>query len=78
MSVLVTSEMANCHGNMHGGDLLKILDRVAYTCVTRYGGAYTVTLSVDKVTFKNAIKIGELVTCLAAVNYVIIRVVNIV
>ena len=36
MSVLVTPEMTNFHGNMHGGDILKLLDRVAYTCATRY------------------------------------------
>ena len=69
MSVLVTPEMTNFHGNMHGGDILKLLDRVAYTCATRYCGQYTVTLSVDKVIFKQSIKIGELVTFLASVNY---------
>ena len=69
MSVLVTPEMANFNGNMHGGDLLKLLDRVAYTCATRYSGRYAVTLSVDQVTFKQSIKIGELLTFLASVNY---------
>ncbi|WDE96805.1 acyl-CoA thioesterase [Lentisphaera profundi] len=69
MSVLVTPEMANFNGNMHGGDLLKLLDRVAYTCATRYCGKYAVTLSVDQVTFKQSIKIGELLTFLASVNY---------
>ena len=69
MSVLVTPEMANFNGNMHGGDLLKLLDRVAYTCATRYCGRYAVTLSVDQVTFKQSIKIGELLTFLASVNF---------
>jgi acyl-CoA hydrolase len=69
MSVLVTPEMANFNGNMHGGDLLKLLDRVAYTCATRYCGRYAVTLSVDQVTFKQSIKIGELLTFFASVNY---------
>ena len=61
--------MANFHGNMHGGELLKILDKVAYICATRYCGSYTATLSVDQVTFKQSIKIGELLTFLAKVNY---------
>ncbi len=69
MSVLVTPEMANFNGNMHGGDLLKLLDRVAYTCATRYCGHYAVTLSVDKVNFKQSIQMGELLTFLASVNY---------
>ncbi|NQW36285.1 MAG: acyl-CoA thioesterase [Flavobacteriales bacterium] len=69
MIILVTPEMANFSGRMHGGELLKILDRVAYTCASRYCGAYVVTISVDKVTFKQPIFIGELVTFLASVNY---------
>ena len=69
MSFLVSPEMANFHGNMHGGEILKLLDKVAYTCATRYAGEYCVTLSVDKVTFKEPIKIGELLTFLASVNY---------
>ena len=36
MNVLVSPEMANFSGQMHGGDLLKILDKVAYTCAMRW------------------------------------------
>lgn len=70
MTELVTPGMANFSGNMHGGELLKLLDKVAYTCAMRYSGHYAVTLSVDNVLFKQPIHIGELVTCLATVNYV--------
>jgi len=45
MSVLVTPDMANFSGHMHGGDLLKMLDKVAYGCAMRYAGAYVVTAS---------------------------------
>jgi acyl-CoA hydrolase len=69
MSVLVTPDMSNFGGNMHGGELLKLLDQVAYTCAMRYCGHYVVTLSVDNVLFKQAISIGELLTFKAAVNY---------
>ena len=70
MSVLMTPDMANFSGNVHGGDLLKLLDQVAYACASRYSGFYCVTLSVDKVTFKEPIYVGELVTFLASVNMV--------
>ena len=70
MSVLMTPDMANFSGNVHGGDLLKLLDQVAYACASRYSGEYVVTLSVDKVTFKEPIHVGELVTFLASVNHV--------
>lgn len=69
MTVLVTPEMTNFSGRMHGGELLKILDKVAYTCASRFCGEYVVTISVDKVTFTQPIFIGELVIFLASVNY---------
>ena len=70
MSVLMTPDMANFSGNVHGGDILKLLDQVAYSCASRYSGCYVVTLSVDQVLFKEPIRVGELVTFLASVNYV--------
>lgn len=70
MSVLMTPDMANFAGNVHGGTILKLLDQVAYACASRYSGSYVVTLSVDKVLFKEPIHVGELVTFLASVNHV--------
>ncbi|MFY9178261.1 MAG: acyl-CoA thioesterase [Venatoribacter sp.] len=69
MTLLVTPDLANFSGKMHGGELLKLLDKVAYTCAMRYSGYYAVTLSVDNVLFKEPIYIGEVVTCLAMVNF---------
>ncbi len=69
MSILVTPNMANFNGNAHGGQILKLLDEVAYACASRYCGEYVVTLSVDKVFFKQPIPVGSLVTFLANVNY---------
>ncbi|PAF52338.1 acyl-CoA thioesterase [Helicobacter sp. 13S00477-4] len=69
MSVLVTPSMVNFSGVMHGGELLKMLDQVAYACATRYCGVGVVTLSVDSVIFKQPIHIGSLLTFLASVNY---------
>jgi acyl-CoA hydrolase len=69
MTVLMTPDMANFSGNVHGGAILKLLDQVAYACASRYAGRYVVTLSVDQVTFKQPIHVGELVSFLASVNY---------
>jgi acyl-CoA hydrolase len=68
MTVLMTPDMSNFAGNVHGGLLLKYLDQVAYTCATRYAGSYAVTLSVDRVVFRAAIHVGELVTFDASIN----------
>ena len=61
MTVLMTPDMANFSGNVHGGTVLKLLDQVAYACASRYAGRYVVTLSVDQVTFRQPIHVGELV-----------------
>ena len=70
MTVLMTPDMANFSGNVHGGTLLKLADQVAYACGSRYAGAYVVTLSVDQVMFKQPIHVGDLVTFYASVNFV--------
>ncbi|MEY4561577.1 MAG: hypothetical protein RLZZ618_854 [Pseudomonadota bacterium] len=69
MTVLMSPDMANFSGNVHGGSILKLLDQVAYACASRYAGCYVVTLSVDQVTFRQPIHVGELVTFLASVNH---------
>ena len=69
MTVLMTPDMANFSGNVHGGTILKYLDSVAYACASRYSGTYVVTLSVDQVMFLQPIHVGELVTFLASINY---------
>jgi len=69
MTVLMTPDMANFTGNVHGGTVLKLLDQAAYACASRYAGRYVVTMSVDQVTFREPIHVGELVTFLASVNH---------
>ncbi|SNR23840.1 acyl-CoA thioesterase [Blastococcus mobilis] len=69
MTILMTPDMSNFAGNVHGGTLLKYLDQVAYTCATRYARNYAVTLSVDQVVFREPIHVGELVTFQASVNH---------
>lgn len=70
MTVLMTPEMANFSGKVHGGALLNLLDRVAFSCASRFSKQYAVTLSVDQVIFKEPINVGELVTFRASVNFV--------
>jgi uncharacterized protein (TIGR00369 family) len=69
MTVLMTPVMSNFAGNVHGGTILKLLDEVAYACASRYAARYVVTVSVDQVTFRQPIHVGELVTFLASVNH---------
>jgi acyl-coenzyme A thioesterase PaaI-like protein len=45
MVVLMTPDMANFSGKVHGGALLNLLDRVAFSCASRFSQEYAVTLS---------------------------------
>lgn len=69
MTVLMTPDMANFSGHVHGGAMLRLLDQVAYSCAARYSGCYVVTLSVDQVTFREPVYVGELVTFKASINF---------
>lgn len=70
MSQLMMPQHANMAGTVYGGTILSIADSVAYVCAARHAGPNCVTVSVDRVEFKDPIRIGELVTFLASVNYV--------
>jgi len=70
MCLLMTPDMANFAGVVHGGAMLKLLDQVAYACAAKYSRSYVVTASLDQVFFTQHIKVGELVTLYAHVNYV--------
>lgn len=69
MTEIMTPDMANFGGNVHGGAIMRLMDRVAYACAVRYSKHYCVTLSFDQVHFNKPIKVGELVTFYACVNY---------
>jgi acyl-CoA hydrolase len=70
MSQLMRPANANLAGFVHGGDILKLVDIIAYIASSRHSGKGCVTASIDKVNFWSPIKIGELVHLYASVNYV--------
>ena len=70
LSQLMLPSHSNFRGKIHGGYILEIMDQVAFTCASKYSGAYCVPASVDTVNFRNPIEVGELVTLKASINYV--------
>jgi acyl-CoA hydrolase len=70
MSHIMTPDMVNFGGNIHGGHIMRILDGVAYACSIQYARCDVVTLSADRILFRKPIHVGDLVTFLANVNYV--------
>jgi len=60
----------NNHGHVFGGVILSMVDRVAGVASMRHSSVPCVTVSFDRVDFKEPIFTGELVTCNARVNFV--------
>ena len=70
MTELMMPHMANLLGNVFGGVILSLVDRVAAVAAIRHAGGPCVTVSVDQVDFREPIHVGELVVARASVNYV--------
>src|SRR5436309_2627128 len=69
MSELMMPNHANIMGNVFGGVILSLVDRIAAVCAIRHARKECVTVSVDKVDFREPIHVGELITAFARVNY---------
>jgi len=69
MSELMMPQHANVMGNVFGGVLLSLVDRAGGVAAIRHARRPCVTVSVDKVNFREPIRVGELVTALARVNF---------
>lgn len=67
---LMVPSYANFGGKVHGGVLLSLMDKIAYTCAASHARRYCVTASIDSVDFINPVEVGELLTLYASVNYV--------
>lgn len=69
LTELMMPHHANVMGNVFGGHILALVDRVAAVAAIRHARKPCVTVSVDKVDFKEPIHVGELVTAYARVNF---------
>lgn len=70
VSELMMPHQVNNHGHVFGGVILSMVDRAAGVASMRHAGRPCVTVSFDRVDFKEPIFTGEVVTCKARVNFV--------
>ena len=61
---------ANPYGNVHGGELMKIMDNTAGLAALKHAKGTVVTARVDEIVFHKPIHIGDIVTCIGQVAYV--------
>lgn len=69
LAQLMQPEHANNLGNVHGGHIMKLADECAALACMRHAGKRAVTVAIDRMTFHQPIRIGDLVTLTAEVTY---------
>jgi len=69
LSQLMHPEHANLLGNVHGGWIMKLVDEAGALACMRHAQRKVVTVAIDSMTFREPIKIGDLVVLNAEVAY---------
>ncbi len=67
---LMQPEHANILGNVHGGVIMKLVDDAGALACMRHAQQRVVTVAVDQMTFRQPIRMGDLVILTAEVSYV--------
>ncbi len=70
MSRTMLPSDANPYGNVHGGEVMKLIDACAGAAATRHARSRVVTAFVDQLSFLAPVYVGDLVTAKASVNHV--------
>lgn len=70
ISEVMMPSKANVAGNVHGGEIMKLMDSAAYAAARRYSRSNVVTARVDELEFHLPILIGDLVICTAEIVFV--------
>lgn len=69
LSQLMHPEHANLLGNVHGGWIMKLVDEAGALACMRHSQRRVVTVAIDSMTFREPIRIGDLVILNAEVTY---------
>ncbi|MBI5016646.1 MAG: acyl-CoA thioesterase [Deltaproteobacteria bacterium] len=67
---LMMPSHANPAGNIHGGQLMKMIDDAAGAVAVRHARANMVTASIDRLDFHAPVYVGNLVVLKASINFV--------
>lgn len=69
LSQLMHPEHANLLGHVHGGWVMKLVDEAGALACMRHARRKVVTVAIDSMTFRQPIRIGDLVILKAEVSY---------
>jgi acyl-CoA hydrolase len=70
MSQTMLPSQANHAGNVHGGEIMKLMDSAAGAAARRYSHSNVVTARVDEMQFLFPVFVDAFVTCIATIAYV--------
>ena len=70
MAQVMNPESSNPAGNVHGGDIMKLIDTTGGIAATRHARAHVVTASIDRVDFHHPVYVGDFLVLKASVNFV--------
>jgi len=70
MSQIMMPNQANSAGNVHGGEIVKIMDNTAYVVARRHAHYNIVTARVDELQFHLPVYVDNLITCRAKLVFV--------
>ncbi len=69
LTQIVLPYQANVAGNMHGGEVMKMMDSAAGVVAARHSRCNVVTASVTNLAFIEPVFVGDLVICDAELTY---------
>ncbi|HBV86358.1 MAG TPA: acyl-CoA thioesterase [Desulfosporosinus sp.] len=70
MSNVMLPQHANPFGNVHGGEIMKLMDSAAGVVARRHARTNVVTARVDKLEFHLPTHVGDVVTCYGKLTFV--------
>lgn len=68
MSHMMLPNIANPDGNVHGGDIMKLIDNAAAVVAMKYARTAVVTAAIDRLDFHRPVHIGNLLILKASLN----------
>ena len=69
LSLLADQTHVNLLGNVHGGEVMRLVDSTAGAVAQRHSGGPAVTAAMDEMAFLQPVHVGDIVRTMAQVNW---------
>lgn len=70
LSLPMNPDLANALGNVHGGEIMKLVDEAGGFAAMKHARNVAVTVAMDSMTFLSPVHVGALLSLNASVNWV--------